>query len=58
MLVPPRWWSLVWFRGGILGWVCVLGGLVGVVSLRRALRVLGGVQFCGWLVGLGVGWPF
>ena len=31
------------------------GGLVGVVSLRRALWGFGGVQDCGWLLGLGVG---
>ena len=49
-------WSLVWYEVGILGWVCVLGGLVGVVSLRRALWVLGGVQFCGWFLGLAVSW--
>ena len=48
--------ALVWYGGGILGWVCILGGLVGVVSLRRALWGFGGVQDCGWLLGLGVGW--
>ena len=37
----------------VLEWVCVLGGLVGVVSLRRALWVFGGVQVCKWLLGLG-----
>ena len=41
-----------------LGWVCVLGGLVGVVSLRRALWGFGGVRFCVWLLGLGVGWAW
>jgi len=47
---------LVWYGGGILGWVYVLGGLVGVVSLRGPWWVFGGVQVCGWLLGLGVGW--
>ena len=50
------WW--VWYggHGGILGWVCVLVGLVGVVWVRRALWVFGGVCVCGWFLGLGVGW--
>ena len=29
---------------------------MGVVSLQRALWVFGGVQDCGWLLGLGVSW--